>query len=90
MSLEMVNTAIEKTVDLATTDIHPVAKIAKDVAAGAVLLFAIIAAVIGAIIFYRIWYSCIPKLLLSFGSAVKAFNERVYLFTSMNGKDAGI
>ncbi|EEL97628.1 Undecaprenol kinase [Bacillus mycoides DSM 2048] len=51
MSLEMVNTAIEKTVDLATTDIHPVAKIAKDVAAGAVLLFAIIAAVIGAIIF---------------------------------------
>ncbi|MED1409618.1 MULTISPECIES: diacylglycerol kinase family protein [Bacillus] len=51
MSLEMVNTAIEKTVDLATTDIHPFAKIAKDVAAGAVLLFAIIAVVIGAIIF---------------------------------------
>ncbi|KXY41759.1 diacylglycerol kinase family protein [Bacillus mycoides] len=51
MSLEMVNTAVEKTVDLATADIHPVAKIAKDVAAGAVLLFAIIAAVIGAIIF---------------------------------------
>ncbi|CAH2462067.1 MULTISPECIES: diacylglycerol kinase family protein [Bacillus] len=51
MGLEMVNTAIEKTVDLATADIHPFAKIAKDVAAGAVLLFAIIAAVIGAIIF---------------------------------------
>ena len=51
MSLEMVNTAVEKTVDLATTDIHPFAKIAKDVAAGAVLLFAIIAVIIGAIIF---------------------------------------
>ncbi|MGY0009693.1 diacylglycerol kinase family protein [Bacillus anthracis] len=51
MSLEMVNTAVEKTVDLATTDIHPFAKVAKDVAAGAVLLFAIIAVIIGAIIF---------------------------------------
>lgn len=64
MSLEMVNTAVEKTVDLATTDIHPFAKIAKDVAAGAVLLFAIIAVIIGAIIFYRMWYSCIPKLFI--------------------------
>lgn len=51
MSLEMVNTAVEKTVDLATADIHPFAKVAKDVAAGAVLLFAIIAVIIGAIIF---------------------------------------
>ncbi|MGG3444408.1 diacylglycerol kinase [Bacillus cereus] len=51
MSLEMVNTAIEKTVDLATTDIHPFAKNAKDVAAGSVLLFTIIAVVIGAVIF---------------------------------------
>lgn len=32
MSLEMVNTAVEKTVDLATADIHPFAKVAKDVA----------------------------------------------------------
>ena len=79
-----------KTVDLATADIHPFAKIAKDVAAGAVLLFAIIAVIIGAIIFYRIWYSCIPKLLLSFGSAVRGFNERVYLFIAVNRKDAGI
>lgn len=38
MGLEMVNTAVEKTVDLVTADIHPFAKIAKDVAAGAVLL----------------------------------------------------
>ncbi len=40
-----------KTVDLVTADIHPFAKIAKDVAAGAVLLFAVIAVIIGAIIF---------------------------------------
>lgn len=51
MGLEMVNTAVEKTVDLVTADIHPFAKIAKDVAAGAVLLFAVIAVIIGAIIF---------------------------------------
>ncbi|MGR5913600.1 diacylglycerol kinase [Bacillus pacificus] len=37
---------MEKTVDLATADIHPFAKVAKDVAAGAVLLFAIIAVII--------------------------------------------
>jgi len=36
------------------------------------------------------WYSCIPKLLLSFEGAVKAFNKRVYLFTAVNRKDAGI
>ncbi|MDM5190013.1 diacylglycerol kinase family protein [Bacillus sp. DX4.1] len=51
MCLEMMNTAIEKTVDLATEDFKPLAKIAKDVAAGAVLLFAVIAVIIGAIIF---------------------------------------
>ncbi|PEJ93059.1 diacylglycerol kinase family protein [Bacillus toyonensis] len=51
MGLEMVNTAVEKTVDLVIADIHPFAKIAKDVAAGAVLLFAVIAVIIGAIIF---------------------------------------
>jgi len=38
---EMINTAIEATVDLFTKDYHRLAKIAKDVAAGAVLLAAI-------------------------------------------------
>lgn len=36
--VEMVNTAIEKTVDLVTCQYHPTAKIAKDVAAGAMLI----------------------------------------------------
>ncbi|MBA2869851.1 diacylglycerol kinase [Anoxybacillus calidus] len=51
-SLEMVNTAIERVVDLITPEFHPLAKIAKDVAAGAVFVFAIISVIIGAIIFF--------------------------------------
>jgi undecaprenol kinase len=46
-----VNSAIEATVDLVTREYHPLAKIAKDVAAGAVWLMAIASVVIGAIIF---------------------------------------
>ena len=49
--LEMVNTAIERTVDLVTSEYHIYAKIAKDVAAGAVLVAAIFATIIGGIIF---------------------------------------
>lgn len=51
ISLEMVNTAVEKTVDLVTSEFHPLAKTAKDVAAGVVLFFSCIAVIIGAIIF---------------------------------------
>ena len=49
--LEMVNTAIERTVDLVTAEYHLYAKIAKDIAAGAVLVAAIFATIIGGIIF---------------------------------------
>ncbi len=56
MSLECVNTAVEAVVDLATQERHPLAKKAKDAAAGAVLVAAIFAAVIGLWIF-------VPKLL---------------------------
>jgi undecaprenol kinase len=51
ISLELVNTAIERVVDLATAQAHPLAKQAKDVAAGAVFIFAIFSVVIGLIIF---------------------------------------
>lgn len=57
ISLELVNTAIESTVDLITLDKNPKAKIAKDVAAGSVLIVAITAAIIGLIIF-------IPKIFI--------------------------
>ena len=51
MTLEMVNTVVEAAVDLASPVYHPLAKIAKDVAAGAVLLTAIGAVVVGLFLF---------------------------------------
>lgn len=54
--LEMINTAIEKVVDLVTEETHPLAGMAKDLAAGAVLLYAILAAITGLIIFLpKVW-----------------------------------
>lgn len=52
---EMVNTAIERVVDLASPEIHPLAKEAKDIAAGAVLVFAVISVIIGLLIFLPKW-----------------------------------
>ena len=51
LGLEMVNTAIEAVTDLVSEEYHPLAKKAKDTAAGAVLIAAIAAGVIGVIIF---------------------------------------
>lgn len=48
---EMVNTAIEEAVNLTTDKFHPIAKIAKDVAAGAVVLAALNAVIIAIFIF---------------------------------------
>jgi diacylglycerol kinase len=48
---EMFNTVAEACVDLATQEYHPLARIAKDVAAGAVLLNAMLSVVIGLLIF---------------------------------------
>lgn len=49
---ELLNTAIEKAVDLAKPEQHPMAKIAKDVAAAAVLVAAAFAVAVGMIVFY--------------------------------------
>lgn len=49
--LEMVNTAIERTIDLLTEKHHIYAKIAKDVAAGAVLISVVTAVIIGMMVF---------------------------------------
>jgi diacylglycerol kinase len=51
MIAEMFNTVIELCVDLASPSYHPLAKIAKDVAAGAVLLSAIMAVIIALFVF---------------------------------------
>jgi undecaprenol kinase len=56
MQAELFNTAIEAIVDKASPEHHPLAKAAKDCAAGAVVLSAIAAVIIGVIIF-------VPKLL---------------------------
>lgn len=53
---EIFNTAIEKLADLVIKEIHPEIKIIKDLAAGAVLLTAILALIIGAVVFLpKIW-----------------------------------
>lgn len=51
LTSEVINTAIEKTVDLYTNKYNETAKIAKDVSAFAVLLMSIFALIIGIIIF---------------------------------------
>ncbi len=48
---EFVNGAVEACVNLATAEPHPMAKVAKDVAAGATLLAVIAAALVGLLIF---------------------------------------
>jgi len=47
---ELFNTAVESVVDLTTPDYHPLAKVAKDVAAAAVLVGAIGAVLVGLLI----------------------------------------
>jgi diacylglycerol kinase len=50
-TLEMINTVVEAIVDLASPQYHPLAKVAKDVAAGAVLVAAFFAVAVGAFLF---------------------------------------
>ena len=60
IATELINTSIEATIDLVTKETHPLAKIAKDTAAAAVLVFGLTAIVIGCIIF-------VPKILVLIG-----------------------
>jgi len=57
LAAECANTAVEAVVDLATSTRHPLAKVAKDVAAGSVLICAIAAVIVGCLVF-------LPHLLL--------------------------
>ncbi|WDM24438.1 diacylglycerol kinase family protein [Paenibacillus polymyxa] len=59
---ELFNTAVEAAVDLISPDIHPLAKAAKDTAAGAVLLAAVFAVIIGIFVFYRPMLTLISSL----------------------------
>ncbi len=52
ISAEMINTALEVVVDLITEEYHPLAKTAKNVAAGSVLLTALAATIVGFLLFF--------------------------------------
>ena len=53
LASEMINTAIEKTNDAATKELNNAVKVAKDVAAGAVLVFAISSVFVGIAILWQ-------------------------------------
>jgi diacylglycerol kinase (ATP) len=48
---EMINTAVEAAIDIATTSFDPMAKLAKDIAAGAVLIASVNAIAVGYLVF---------------------------------------
>lgn len=75
MVAEMVNTAVETVVDLITSRYHPLARIAKNVAAGAVLLAAAGAVVVGVLIFFTRLARLTDELLAS----VRGFPETATL-----------
>ncbi len=52
IGMEMVNTAMENAIDLVSPQYHPLAKIVKDVMAGAVFFACFVAVAIGAVIFW--------------------------------------
>jgi len=54
LAAEGVNTAIEAAVDLASPSYHPLAKIAKDVGAGTVLLTAVAAVIVGLLVLKKL------------------------------------
>ena len=61
---EFLNTAIEAVVDLASPQKHPLAKVGKDVGAGAVLIAAVAAVLIGALILGPpLWAKLTPLLI---------------------------
>lgn len=81
ISAELINTAVEAAVDLCSPEQHRLAKIAKDAAAGAVLVTAFFAVIVGVLLFgdiavmkeiFRYYGSHIPALvglICSFGAA---------------------
>lgn len=58
---EMLNTAIETVVDLISEEFHPLAKIAKDIAAGVVLIASVGALTLGYLILYPAFLAAISE-----------------------------
>lgn len=61
IAAELFNTAIEKLVDLVSPQRHPLAGQVKDIAAGAVLVCAVAAAIVGIIIFMPYLFGSMPS-----------------------------
>lgn len=59
ISMELINTSIEYAIDMSMPEIHPLAKLSKDISGGAVLFSSIIALIIGLIIY-------LPKIIALF------------------------
>lgn len=51
LSAELINTAIEAVVDMITLEVHPLAKIAKDCSSAATFVLAVMAAIIGLVVY---------------------------------------
>jgi diacylglycerol kinase len=69
ISIEMLNTVAEAAMDYATSDFNPQVKMVKDVAAGAVLVAAITAVLVGLLILgpplYQRLFSLLPNIQIS-------------------------
>ena len=63
MCTELINSSIEAAIDLTTTEMHPLAKIAKDTASGATLVLVIVSIIGGLIIF-------LPRFISLFGGTL--------------------
>ena len=61
LATELINTAIEATIDLVSPDFHPLAKIAKDTASAAVFVYTLLGFILAIAIF-------IPKIIERLGS----------------------
>jgi diacylglycerol kinase (ATP) len=91
---ELINTAIEAIVDLTSPDFHPLAKTAKDTAAGAVLVAACGAGIMGYLILAKYILPLYGKALSMFGTqsdlgtvvAVLAVTIVVIMIKSLSGK----
>lgn len=62
LALELINTAIEAAVDLTTTEIHPLAKVAKDCGSAASFVMSIVSIVISLFVFGPYFLEIIDKI----------------------------
>ena len=92
IAAEMFNTAIERVVDLLSPSYNRLAKLSKDIAAGAVLVCAIASSVIGILLFLDLkgihaWYNFIVNHPLYFGIGVLSYFSLAWAFVFLPDKN---